>query len=264
LFHLFQEKNQTSTKKKNKLEEKAVDSVSFLDDNKDFLQLLATPQSQETQVDVPNSLPNLQMKRKSQDNQNRGILKIDIIQSDFQFSKSDLPSTSEKLSPIVKLENIPQKLKIPKSLTVLVYVVLDTNVFIHHLTEAIRIIHDASIRLVVPIVVTRELDGLKKHCNDVIARNAKLANQFLLKNKDKAIGQLSHESLLDSSSVTSLTNDELIIACASYFQKKVFDNTVLVSNDTNLQVKAIFHFGLKSMSTELFMAEFLNKDKNRV
>jgi rRNA-processing protein FCF1 len=250
------EKNQNPLKKEN---EPSL-TMSFLDDNQDFLVQLT--KSTHATVNEPQKEKHIKFHPTRGPRSESGILKVkpetvNHIKTGNKPEDSDYTRT-----PVVKHSSsptqlaVPARTTIPKTLIVVVYCVLDTNVYIHNLANVKQIINDSSIRLVVPLVVTRELDGLKKH--HLHAVNAQHANQLLLNYKNKIIGQLPHETV---SQEPPTTNDESIIHCASYFQKKVCDNTVLVSNDKNLQVHAIYHFGLSSMPIKQFISENVKKQK---
>jgi len=283
-------KSQTSLKKENEGL-----PMSFLDDNQDFLAYLShstqvnqvppkdnTKENSHTKDNIKahtknnhtrdNRSPNTHSKDyRPKDNHTKhhpnesGILKVNpppvhhIKTGNKGEDDSDYIRTplAKKISPPIDSSSlIPARSTIPKNLIVLVYCVLDTNIYIHYLPYVKQIINDSSIRIVVPLVVTRELDGLKKH--QVHSGIAQQANQLLLNYKNKVIGQLAHET---ASQEVPNTPDEAIIWCASYFQKKVCENTILVSNDKNLQVHAIYHFGLSSMSIKEFIADNVKKIK---
>jgi rRNA-processing protein FCF1 len=160
---------------------------------------------------------------------------------------------------IVALPAVPMPISatatIPISLIVTVYCILDTNVYVENLSDAQRILGHASVRIVVPQIVTRELDGLKKNAR--LSQNAQKANQLLLDYKNKVIGQLPHESISQEQPKTA---DESIIWCAAYFKKNVCENTFVVSSDKNLQVQAIYHFGLSSLTPRQFLVELIKYD----
>jgi len=221
--------------------------MSFLDDNLDFLAHLSvsaqTSQKPLTDNHNKSACPKDNRIKSHHSNVTRtkdhpsgsGILKVSPHSINYTKTGNKGEEDSDYIrTPLTKQTSsdsssiIPTRTTstIPKTLIVLVYCVLDTNVYIHNLSDVKQIINDSSIRLVVPLVVTRELDGLKKH--HLHSGNAQQANQLLLNYKNKVIGQLPHEII---SQEVPNTPDEAIIWCASYFQKKVCDNTVLVSND---------------------------------
>lgn len=136
--------------------------------------------------------------------------------------------------------------------------VLDTNVLLHDPTAIFRFEeHDVYL----PLVVLEELDRHKKGTED-IARNARtvmrlldqllpegsMANGFCLRkgSNDLASGKLYFRSADDlqqdgkvaTAGLESEKADNQILACAMHLLKTL-DNTILVTKDINLRVKAM-------------------------
>ncbi|CUM64155.1 uncharacterized protein PRCAT00001747001 [Priceomyces carsonii] len=133
------------------------------------------------------------------------------------------------------------------------YLVIDTNFILSHLRildELKRRANEFALKLVIPIAVMKELDGLKKstrNSNDSgenvtgesVNHLARWANDWiyaaLANNSESVIGQQMKQRL-DKTTI----QDDAILDCCLYFKEKYSDRlVVLLSNDKNLCMKAL-------------------------
>lgn len=122
--------------------------------------------------------------------------------------------------------------------------ILDTSVLITN-PSSFKDYHDS--KVIIPIAVLDELDKLKKNPGDV-GRNARVAIRLLddISNKgDISLGILLENDILFKIDVENypMTGDALygdtrIIACAQAIAKDKEEDTVVVSNDINMRVRA--------------------------
>jgi rRNA-processing protein FCF1 len=228
---------------------------SFLD----YCQLPGSKDSfeQPAVIQKTNSQPNRAKKQSSSSDKSQ--CKQGILQLSPESLTQKQPDEYSRDSVVAVMPTvhmpIATKSTIPISLIVTVYCILDTNVYVENFSDAQLILGHASVRIVVPQIVTRELDGLKK--NERLSQNAQKANRLLLNFKNKVIGQLPHETISQEQPKTA---DEAIIWCAAYFKKNICENTFVVSSDKNLQVQAIYHFGLSSLTPKQFLIELVKYD----
>ncbi|KAF8621620.1 hypothetical protein AX15_007638 [Amanita polypyramis BW_CC] len=128
-----------------------------------------------------------------------------------------------------------------------IYVVLDTNILLHHFDVVVQFVSDIErqalpITIVVPGVVIYELDGQKNR--DGLAWFSRRASAWLLKKirERKAVkGQANEETCKPTGNWRTRTldekydetmNDGLILDCCLYFSR--IRNTCLCSADVNL------------------------------
>ncbi|RDB22560.1 Transcriptional protein swt1 [Hypsizygus marmoreus] len=129
------------------------------------------------------------------------------------------------------------------------FLVLDTNILIHHFDVITQFVDDAErqflpVIVVIPGVVIHELDGQKNR--DGLAWFARRASAWLLRKvKERRVvkGQANEETCKRSGNwkvrdpgEDFRTNDERIIDCCSYFRR--YRRTFLCSADINLCIDA--------------------------
>ncbi|XP_070532779.1 transcriptional protein SWT1-like [Ptychodera flava] len=135
------------------------------------------------------------------------------------------------------------------------YVVLDTNVLISHLTF-LEDFRDHFFKgygrpsLVIPWVVMQELDILKRETSikdaktAIISKKAQRAVIFIHENLQSGHPRVKGQSMVEASvklqSITLESNDDRVLQCCLQYQEKVNGATVvLFSDDKNLCSKAI-------------------------
>ncbi|KAG7096837.1 hypothetical protein E1B28_004246 [Marasmius oreades] len=113
------------------------------------------------------------------------------------------------------------------------FVVIDTNIVLHHLDSLIQFVDDVEYQklpvvVIVPNIVTRELDTKKG--TSWFARHA--SSWLLKKSRERKVvkGQAMHET--DNRHGLPKTNDDRILRCAIYFNH--IGQTYLYSGDNNL------------------------------
>lgn len=134
------------------------------------------------------------------------------------------------------------------------YFILDTNVLLEDPKSVLKFEDNG---VVLPIMVLEELDKFKKGADEK-ARNARTVSRMLDKLKDskdlaKGIkingkdGKLYVRTLtkdinkifeLITINTTQNVNDNMIIATALFYQKELNKNTVLVTRDSNMRIRA--------------------------
>lgn len=161
------------------------------------------------------------------------------------------------------------------------YLIVDTNFLLSHLTTLDQLKSLGKVfflRIVIPIAVIHELDGLKsvnRHAHQEsnvsdqsVARLARQANDWIYSAlsdpTSTVMGQNSNQRLNKLA-----VKDDAILDCCLYFQKE-FPHTlqVLLSNDKNLCMKALLNQVLtvshrKSMDARLIAEMILNENVHR-
>ncbi|QLG74378.1 hypothetical protein HG535_0G02610 [Zygotorulaspora mrakii] len=168
---------------------------------------------------------------------------------DEESSPHDLCPAQRRTSPLPA--ELSEKSTMEPTILVTTFV-LDTNFMISHLEilETLRILSSQyHHRIVIPLTVIQELDGLKgssKTVEDIssekngetIGSLARWANDWLYRNlanlDSSVIGQKLRESI-DKDCV----KDNSILDCCLYFQGNSDSFVILLSNDKNLCLKAL-------------------------
>ncbi|KAJ3223528.1 hypothetical protein HK099_001006 [Clydaea vesicula] len=119
-------------------------------------------------------------------------------------------------------------------------IVVDTNVWITHLETLKKLINTLvlnNIFILVPKMVVREIDGIKKNLNSVGLLSKKVNDYFFESIQKEGTGiifQMEHETFNEKKEW--MEPDDLILDCILY-QKKLKKNVILFSKDKNLCVK---------------------------
>ncbi|TFK43433.1 PIN domain-containing protein [Crucibulum laeve] len=131
-----------------------------------------------------------------------------------------------------------------------VYVIVDTNILLHHFEVLSQFVEDVErlsvpLTVVIPGAVINELDGQKNR--DGLAWFARRASSWLLKKireKKCVRGQANEQTRKKSGNwkvrdkLTMETNDDLIVDCCMYFFAR-HHRTFLCSQDTNLLIHCL-------------------------
>jgi len=150
-----------------------------------------------------------------------------------------LPIRRNSLTLNNNLKNGPQKIDFT-------HLVIDTNCYLEHLNDIITLKKYKNLfKIVVPYVVINELDGLKKSQENHINAGARAAiskiNHEMSLNEDWLIGQSLEDTFMKNHAFGKKTNDDMILDCALYFDRKVLNNekkVILVTKDKGLSIKA--------------------------
>lgn len=152
------------------------------------------------------------------------------------------------------------------------YLIVDTNFLLSHLPtldQLKSLANTYSLRIVIPIAVIHELDGLKnasRHTHresnlsdQSVARLARRANDWIytgLSDPNSTVMGQSSKQRLNKLAV----KDDAILDCCLYFQKE-FPHTlqVLLSNDKNLCMKALLNKVLTVSHRENLDARFISE-----
>lgn len=130
--------------------------------------------------------------------------------------------------------------------------IIDTNFCISHLTildELNRLANDYCIKIIIPVYVIQELDGLKNSTklendhsgNESVKNLAKWANDWIYNQLANSLSTVKGQKLSQRIN-TDLTKDDSILDCCLYFQQHYAHHLiVLLSNDKNLCNKALMH-----------------------
>lgn len=157
---------------------------------------------------------------------------------------------SPPLSP-KKEENTEVRVEVSSPEKKKVFMVVDTNCFLVNLGNVFSLENHPGITVIVPQVVVRELDGLKKDEKvGPAARNALNSILDAMKaTQDQPIKWIRGQSLWEvSNDYVAHNNDDLIINCVLYFRKAFSDaEVILLTNDHGLNIKALTN-GIHSMS----------------
>ncbi|CAH1980388.1 unnamed protein product [Acanthoscelides obtectus] len=149
----------------------------------------------------------------------------------------------EEIAPVepVSIKDKPPKLKD-------ICIVVDTNIFISHLSKLKEIVSmkvKGNIRPIVhiPWMVIQELDYMKDTCSkDKLKRNIVNSVHFInkgLQEKDpRIIGQTVRE--VERQKHIGSSPDDKIISCCMQVSEK-YDTVILLSNDMNLKNKALIN-----------------------
>ena len=130
-------------------------------------------------------------------------------------------------------------------------IVCDTNVYMHQIVDVWRIMESKSLKLCkigIPWKVHNELDGLKKHKNWEIARNARLAAKhitFILKNLKQKVhcqGRLEYDQA--KKLFEHENSDDSILQAILQMEESKVKHVFLHTYDTVLKNKAL-SIGLK-------------------
>jgi len=147
------------------------------------------------------------------------------------------------------------------------HLVIDTNCFLDHLSNILRLKRYKSLlTVVIPYTVVEELDGLKKD-NGGVGQKARAALNSINHEITLGEGWMIGQSLEDTFSMQGLkTNDDIILDCAIFMDRKKLNSenrVILVTRDNGLQIKAKLNH-LRSMSMQELMDVlplFNNSDK---
>lgn len=135
---------------------------------------------------------------------------------------------------------------------ILSYLVVDTNFMLSHLNiidDIEKLAAKYSLTIIIPIVVMKELDGLKKSdrliqedeerlSGRTVGHLARWANDWIyncLANSSSAVMGQKIRQKIDKLAV----KDEAILDCCVYFKENYGNLVVLLSNDKNLCLKAL-------------------------
>ena len=138
----------------------------------------------------------------------------------------------------------PLPTKIPQR--PLLRVVVDANIVLdaNDLTPAYLLQDCGAVRIVLPLRVAKELDGLKNNSDPDLARRARRGNAFFSDPYIRRQPWLELEK--GSSGARDRTADEEILDCAIAAQRKEDGTTVLCTRDKNLRLRAA-HADVKSL-----------------
>ncbi|KAI5970772.1 hypothetical protein CANMA_000191 [Candida margitis] len=132
------------------------------------------------------------------------------------------------------------------------FLIIDTNFCISHLTildELARLANDFGIKIIIPVYVIQELDGLKNSnklenddsSNESVKNFARWANDWIYNQLANSSGVVKGQKLSQRIN-KDLTKDDAILDCCLYFQEYYSQHLiVLLSNDKNLCTKALAH-----------------------
>ncbi|ODQ63141.1 hypothetical protein NADFUDRAFT_53790 [Nadsonia fulvescens var. elongata DSM 6958] len=162
-------------------------------------------------------------------------------------SKRPRVNTKAKLTPQPTMEtthsNDPQPVQ--------TLLVIDTNFVLSHLSllEELRALSPIyGHTIVVPWMVTLELDGLKKSRETRVAYQARLANDWMFQQLTRCKAEPNMEimwqdknQVYDTDAKPELSGDDAILDCGMYCANKLAFYTILLSNDKNLCAKAMIH-----------------------
>ncbi|KAI9597388.1 PIN domain-containing protein [Syncephalis fuscata] len=151
------------------------------------------------------------------------------------MDRDDVPNLSSPLSPPPPIEAISSSNQVKS------FVVVDTNVFISHLcylTDLLESLRAMSAQLVVPWVVSQELDHLKtRTIRTRVTKAIHFIHDALGRGDPGLRGQKNNEFIQKFN-----VNDDTILDCAQYFAtQNAACPVLLLSNDYNLRVKAMIH-----------------------
>lgn len=148
------------------------------------------------------------------------------------------------------------------------YLIVDTNFILSHLAVLDQLKNigvDHGLRLVVPIEVVHELDGLKRlnkaeSSGEKVSTLARKANDWVHKCLACSVPTVQGQGMKQRLNKL-LTHDDAILDCCLYFQQE-YPNTlqVLMSNDKNLCAKALLN-GILTVTYERGMSASLIAQK---
>ncbi|XP_076454677.1 uncharacterized protein LOC143289554 [Babylonia areolata] len=192
--------------------------------------------------------------------------------SDDDHIMMDLHELREKFQPDIKTEVVgvltesvqkthPSRPITPLSplgpTTKLVYVVVDTNIFIGEL-DTLKHLRDMTLKdygrpyLIIPWVVLQELDGLKMSwAKSRRAQNAvRYIHSCLINLHPRVRGQTPAEASEPVDNFRAQCNDDRILQCCLQCQRKHGGSSVmLLTDDMNLENKAVV-MGIRTFSTK--------------
>lgn len=191
---------------------------------------------------------------------------VDLSVEEELHLLSELSHTRGKLAVSVPPTLLPAAASAPSQYTEMLYVVLDTNVLISHLSFLVEL-KDFAIKgvgkpvLVIPWIVMQELDALKTTSSKVSVK-AREAILFLHNcfsaGHPRVHGQTMEEVQTEVDNIAIENNDDRILHCCLLYQCKVSGHdgvVVLFSNDTQLCSKAMVNhvraLNRKTLLTEL-------------
>lgn len=149
-------------------------------------------------------------------------------------SKVQLVDTNIDLTPVGKLSTD-------------IYVVVDTNFFLSNLQildQLGKLAVKYHYTIIIPSTVIHELDALKSSTKDLddghltVGKLARSANNWIYNNFSKSnpfVKGQKYQQVINR----DLTKDDSIYDCCMYFKLKKRGLVVLVTNDTNLSIKAL-------------------------
>ncbi|KAI8897132.1 PIN domain-containing protein [Globomyces pollinis-pini] len=123
-------------------------------------------------------------------------------------------------------------------------VVVDTNCFIERsdfVKRFIELLADNSPKtyVLLPFVVLKELDGLKKSLTHNVRLNAVTSHNFLFEFLQNSNRHLKGQSITEIVQTHDSNDDQILDCCV--FAMKSGKSVVLLSNDKNLCIKAMIH-----------------------
>lgn len=156
----------------------------------------------------------------------------------------EVPPPEPPPPPVPLPAEAPLPTKIPER--PVLRVVVDANIVLdaNDLTPAYLLQDCGAVRIVLPLRVAKELDGLKNNSDPEISRRARRANAFFSDPYIRRQPWLELEK--GSSGARDRTADEEILDCAITAQRKEDGTTVLCTRDKNLRLRAA-HADVKAL-----------------
>ncbi|KAK6460964.1 PIN domain-containing protein [Scheffersomyces coipomensis] len=162
------------------------------------------------------------------------------------------------------------------------YLILDTNFILSHLdiiNDLTKLSDEYGLRIIVPITVIQELDGLKKSNRYVsdsedrissksVGHLARWANDWIFSMFSKNSAIIRGQKLRERLDKTALQDDAILDCCLYWKQEHPKSLIVLFSNDKNFCMKALANDVLtvsyrKQMTAELVAKVIYNENVNR-